>query len=1065
MSTHADPIPPLTARLLGPVRIAVGERVLGVDAWPRRSARSLLLLLLATPGHRLPREGVLDRLWPDADPARAANALYQALHGLRRVLEPTLASGRASSYVEADRDSVALREDPGLWTDVDAMERALDRVPAAGGDERSEALRAALDLYAGDLLAHEPGHEWAVVRRERLRRRRRDAVLALADHALAGGDPGSVVADLERVTNDDPSDEAVHRALMRAFAAAGRRDRALRQYEHCRDALRDDLDVAPDPETEALRAEIAAQDAPTKTSAATARAPSPATRFAPVPAPPNALVGRDRELAALADLLWEPGVRLITVTGPGGVGKTRLAQEAARRLGAEFDDGVGYVALAAVRDPAFVLPAVARALGAEDIPGRTALAAVAATIGDGAVLLVLDNLEQVVAAGPDLAAVLDVCPRLTLLTTSREPLHLRAEHEFPTPPLAIPGARWPSLAALARSEAVDLFARRMRAVRPDFVLADANAVTVAELCARLDGLPLALELAAARGRSLSPEQMLAGLADRFALLADGFRDLPPRQRTIRDAISWSYDLLSAPEQALARRLSVFVGGCTIEDAAAVIGRAGDGKRGEEVAARDDPAACQAALDALVEKSWARWERSVDGIRFSMLETIREFGLERLAEHDEVDALRRAHAGVFLDLAERADPELVGPGQAAWLDRLQRDHANLGAAMSWATAADDRETADVALRMAAALHRYWRLRGYLTEGRARLKAALAHDGDPDARANALRVAGDLASDQGDNAEAIPLLEAAIATWRASGGRPIGLARTLAARGQVAHEQGDFAHATALHAEALALSEEHHDRWGIAQAHASLGNVAYYQGDLALTETYWMAAVDLFGALGDRANVAAQLGNLANFMIQRGELDRARDYCEQALTVQRQLDLRIGMAISIVALGGVAQAQGDFPRAIARYEESIPLFRDLRYPNGEAVARHNLGVIALETGDLAGAMTNLAASLSLLVESGDRARAAMALESLARVHGAEARWERSARLLGAAAALWDATGASRDPNDEATIAQLHAAARDTLGADAFDRAHAAGRALPPTEAAAGASAEAAETRRSD
>ena len=1036
MTTGAsDPLPPLTARLLGPVRIAVGERVLSAEYWPRRTARSLLLLLLVTPGYRLSRDHVLDRLWPEEDPERAANALYQALHGLRRVLEPHLARGRDSSYVAADRDAIALRPHPGLWSDVDALDRALDHAAVATGAERAEALRAAIDRYAGDLLAEEPRHEWALARREQLRQRHHDATLALARLALANGDAGSSIADLERLTTDDPTDEAAQRALMRAFAAVGQRERALRQYERCQNALQTELDVAPHAETAALFAEISA--ASVDRSPHLVKATPNRPRFTPVPAPPNALVGRDRELADLQDLLWDPEVRLVTLTGPGGVGKTRLAQEAARQFGNEFSGGVGFVACATVTEAMMVLPTMARALHADDLPGRTALDAIVATVGTDRVLVVLDNLEQVIGAGPDLAAVLDACPGMTMLATSREPLHLRAEHEFTAPSLSVPDERWSTIAGLARYEAVDLFARRMRAVRPDFVLSETNAATVAELCTRLDGLPLAIELAAARGRTLSPGQMLAGLTDRFALLADGYHDLPPRQRTIHDAIAWSFDLLTAPEQTLARRLSVFAGSCTVEDAAAVMAAATG-------ATEATVASTATTIEALVERSWGRWDRAAGESRFAMLETIREFGLARLVEHDERDCLRRAHATVFLDLAERAEPELTGPRQADWLDRLQHDHANLVAALDWATTGSP-PMPDVAFRLAARLHRYWRLRGFLTEGRGWLRAALALDGgDPDGRANALRVAGDLANDQGDNAEAVDLLERAIATWHDSGTRTVGLARALAALGQVAHEQGDFARALALHAEALALNQDLGDQWGIAQGHGNLGTVAYYQGDLALSETHWMAAVDLYRALEDRSNVAAQLSNLANLMTQRGEFDRAREYCEQALAIQRRLDLRLGMAISIVALGGIAFARRELTVAAAHYQESVSLFEDLNYPNGVAVARHNLGVIALETGDPVAARPHLIASLTTLSDIGDRARAAMAIESLARVHGAEGRWDQAARLLGTAAALWDATGASRDPTDEQTIANLHESARAALGSPDFAAEIAAGRA---------------------
>jgi len=352
--------PPLRANLLGPVRLALGERSIPDHAWPRRAARTLLLLLLATPGHRLPRDRVLDLLWPETPPAAAVNALGVALHALRRVLEPDLRAGRASAYVETAGDTVALRAESAAWVDADAFEATLVRAAMAPPAERPALLREALTLYGGDFLSDEPEADWSLAQRERLRRAWRGAVVDLAEHDLASSHPLAAVPALERLVAADPCDEATHRALMRSYAAAGRRFEALGQFERCAKTLRDELGTEPEVETTALAAEIrAAAPVPRSLPAAAI----PARRIDNLPAPPNPLVGRGRELEALHDLLLDPSVRLVTVTGAGGIGKTRLALAAARQAAEEFAGGVCFVSLAPIRDPALVVPTAARVLG------------------------------------------------------------------------------------------------------------------------------------------------------------------------------------------------------------------------------------------------------------------------------------------------------------------------------------------------------------------------------------------------------------------------------------------------------------------------------------------------------------------------------------------------------------------------------------------------------------------------------------------------------------------------------------------------------------------------------
>jgi DNA-binding SARP family transcriptional activator len=563
-----SPAPVVDAHLLGPTRLALGERVIPGEAWSRRSARSLLLLLLVTPDHRLTRDQVIERLWPDIPLQSADQALRKAVHLLRRVLEPRLKSGRNSAYLSVGVDNIALRCDL-VRVDRDTFETLLLRGESASLPERRTLLRQALSLYQGDLLRDEPYAEWAESPRRYLRHLRRRAVLDLAALDADAGEPVQSLSVLQQLFQEDETGEVVLRALMRGLADTGMSDDAIHWYRSGVSGLRGELGVEPESETEELIDRVRAM-------VAVASPPLPGDmRIRPharVPVPPTPITGRVREIDRLQDLLLDEDVRLVTLTGPGGVGKTRLAQEVARRLSEDFSDGVCFVALAAVRDVPLVLPTIAHALGVGESGQFSIVETIAVALQEREMLLVLDNTEQILDAAPESAVLLERCDRLTILATSREPLRLRAEHEVPVSPLALPDITHPDgYHAIARYEAVELFARRAVAVGPDFTLDDENAGAIATLCGRLDGLPLAIELAAAQVRTMSPERLLAGMGDRFALLASGYRDLPSRQQSLRGTIAWSYDLLPSSRRALFRKVSVFAGGFTCDAVEQVIG--------------------------------------------------------------------------------------------------------------------------------------------------------------------------------------------------------------------------------------------------------------------------------------------------------------------------------------------------------------------------------------------------------------------------------------------------------------------------------------------------------------
>jgi predicted ATPase/class 3 adenylate cyclase/Tfp pilus assembly protein PilF len=756
-----------------------------------------------------------------------------------------------------------------------------------------------------------------------------------------------------------------------------------------------------------------------------------------LPAQPTLFVGRERELDEIVSLLSEGGIRLLTLTGPGGTGKTRLALQAAADLLDDFPDGVFFVPLATIADAALAPAAIATALAIPETAGQTPREQVLTELAERSLLLVLDNLEQLPDLGPFVAELLATAPGLAVLATSRAPLRVRGEREYPVLPLPLPGEiSAGSLDAIAASDAVRLFVDRAQAIMPGFALDANNADAVAEIVRRLDGLPLAIELAAARVRLFAPEAMLKRLETRLPLLTGGPRDLPERQRALRATIAWSYDLLTPGEQALFRRLAVFAGGMTL-DAVAYVGR---------------PEGTIDALDGLerlVEHSLI--QTTGDGEsepRFRMLETIREYGLERLAESGEVIDTRSRHLGFFLDLAEQATLELTGPGQGAWLARLEAEHDNLRAALS--SAATLSEDAP-ALRLAAALAPFWEARGHYSEGRDWLERTLARGASEpkSARAAVLTGAGSIARMQGDTTRATELLEAALALADALGDRA-GAGRIHVLLGHVADRRGDLSGAAERFEAALAVAREIGDRALTASALGNLGIVADLNGDSARATAAYEEALAIFRELGDRRREAAALDNLGVVARGQGQLAKATRRYEEAMAVRRELGDAWGIAATLGNLGVVAHQSGDFTQARVYYEESLAGFRALGDLRGVAGTLGNLGTTARLLGNLPEAAALQQEALAIAQDAGDQVGIATELEGIAAVAVAAGISERAVRLIGAAADLRETTGASIPPDDRPDYERTLAAARAQLGPARFEEARDAGHGLRLEEA---------------
>jgi predicted ATPase len=829
-------------------------------------------------------------------------------------------------------------------------------------------------------------------------------------------------------------------------------------------------------------------------AAARGAAPPGGPSAPPLPIPPTSFVGREAALAEVTDLLGT--TRLLTLTGAGGCGKTRLALEAAAGAAERYAHGVRWVDLAPLAEPALVPDAVAAALGAREAPGRSAREALLDALRDKTLLLALDNCEHLVEAAASLAeAALLAGPGVRVLATSREPLRAAGEVTWPVPPLAVPpepDGDGPLSARLAGYAAARLFADRAAAAAPGFALTDANAAAVARVCRRLDGIPLALEMAAARVRALPVEQIAARLDDafdpeparppdarpagggRFDLLDAGGRTAPPRQRTLRATLDWSHGLLADDERTLFRRLGVFAGGFALEAAEAVGG-------GGDLA----PTAVVGLLAGLVEKSLVVAESRGGAARYRLLETVRAYARERLAGAAEAAAAAERHARFYVALGEHAGPALFAPAYDAWLDRLEDALADLRAALAWCL----RHDPAAGLRLVGALWRFWRLRAHYAEGRRWAEELLARaPADAPARGAALLVAGTLAHDLGDASAARARLGESLPLLRAAGDRR-GAADALMGLGQLA--EGDPARARALLEESLALYR------AIGDTSGGIGNRLYYLGQLALAAGDHTAARRLFGEslasarAGTHAgNVGGALAHLGILATAEGDYGRARALLEEALAVARPVAHRAAVGWFLGLLGRLAWFEGAPQRADALLRENLERNREAGARGGVAWALRQLGSLARAAGEPAGPLLEESLALSrasgaragagwtlgqlaaLASEAGDPGRAAeLARESLGLFRALGLRTgaayglrlaatsalragapARAVRLHGAAAAAYPHVPPDLGPAEPALWEADLRTARAALGGAAFAAAWAAGAATPLDRAVA-------------
>ncbi|HEX6482055.1 MAG TPA: LuxR C-terminal-related transcriptional regulator, partial [Ktedonobacteraceae bacterium] len=756
-----------------------------------------------------------------------------------------------------------------------------------------------------------------------------------------------------------------------------------------------------------------------------------------LPVQPTPFLGREREVAAIGDLLRREELHLVTLTGPGGTGKTRLALQVAADLSDLFASGVFFVNLAPISDPALVVPTIAETLVIREGSGRALLERLVEHLRPRQLLLLLDNFEQVVSAAEQVVALLTACPRLKVLVTSREVLHVRAEHEFPVPPLAVPDPdHLPDLAILLHQAAVALFLQQAQAVRPDFQLTDANARIIAELCARLDGLPLAIELAAARMKLFSPRALLARLGQRLSVLTSASRDVPARQQTLRNTIAWSYHLLDTREQRLFRRLSVFVGGCTIEAIEALSTFRG----GSE----SEPALDTVA--SLVDKSLLQQVEQQVGeeSRFMMLETIREYALESLEALGETEAARKAHAAYFLRLTEEAEQGMAGPQQAVLLERLEQEHDNLRAAMQWSLEQAGEGKA-IALRLGGALYSFWYGRAYFSEGRDFLERALSRSDEVAApvRAKALYAASQLHKVLGSLDRAEALCEESLALYRELAD-PLGIANCLHLLADIAWDRGDLAVARALGEESLLLFREGGDKGSIADVLHHLGTLAVEQGEYARGRDLLTESLTINRELGNIRTMADSLLNLARlYHVSGSNLAQAHTLLDESLTLSREVGDKEEIAFCLNLWGILALSEGDTASARSLNEQALALFREMQQPRGTALSLYALAKVATVGGDYARSQALYEQGVGVAHKAGGKRMIPTGLEGLAAAVAAQGNHVWAAHLWGAAEALREALGTPFPPVEHVSYNRAVTAARTQFGEQAFARAWAEGR----------------------
>jgi len=1076
-------------RILGSVE--VDNSGLAVDLGGLRE-RTLLARLLLAAGQVVSADRLADDLWAGEPPPHSMATLRVYVSRLRRSLGP--AAGALVTQPPGYRLQVEAGQlDASRFEHlVSAARQDLD---AGNADAAAAGLRTALELWRGPALCDVADFAFAQADVARLEEARLAALEDRVEADLACGRHASLTGELDGLAAAHPLRERLCGQRMTALYRCGRQADALSAYRELSTRLADELGIDPNPQLNRLHEAIlrqepgldwhpaaaagaahpAAQQGGPARRGGLARRGGPAHRGGPggqggpdaqgsaeppgetqqaippagpaapgLPAETTSFVGREAELAIIEDLLGLS--RLLTLTGPGGSGKTRLALRAGAQAQSRHFDGVWLVELAQITRPELVVPVTARALSIREEPGRPLLDSIIDGLSGRDLLLVVDNCEHVLDAVAELVnALLRGCAELRVLATSQSRLGLAGEATWPVPPLVLPPPDARDPLVVAQAESVRLFCERGALARPGFGLTAGNADAVSEICRRLDGIPLALELAAARVNALTAGQLAARLDDRFRLLAGASRGGLPRHRTLQAAIEWSHDLLSETEQVCLRRLAVFAGGCTLEAAEAVC-------PGGPLA----PELVFQTVTSLVDKSLLTVEERLGSMRYGMLESIHQYARQKLAKAGESAELSRRQLGWLLDFAAEAD--LDGPDQGAWLDLLEAELDNFRAGLEWSLTAPEqapgRTGPESALALAGALAPFWIVRGHIGLGRRWLDAALSAAGpgaDRRLRAVALDGAGQLAAVHADFAAQRICQQESLAIWRELGDGAR-VASCLGDLGAAAHILGDYSAARVMYTEALELASGAGEAQQMARSLSGLGRLALHAGDLAQATSFYAESMARFNEVGDLRRATLILGNLGVVALDQGDFTLSKARLEEHLGNARKLGDRKLIGGALTNLGMVAHNAGHLDRAAELHQQALDLAGQVGDRRLSAVALTNLGLVSLARKDFAAARAFHRRGLELAEAVGERRCVAESLEGIAEADAAEGDAERAAVLFGASGALRALIGSPIPGPDLARFNEAVAATELALGSERFSAARARGAAMPADRAAA-------------
>ncbi len=1084
MPTTCSPEPALDAsvsslriQMFGQMSVWVSGELLR----PLRTRKGYWLLALLALKARQPveRHWLAGTLWPDSPEPVALKNLRNSLHDLKQAL------GSTSSCVI----SPALGRLSLILAEVEIDLHQFDQLIASGNIQQMERAAA---LYAGPLL-EECSEEWVILDRMQRQHAYLDTLEALARAACEAGQPKRAAKWLRACVAEDPLRESAQAALMSALASAGDYAAATQVYRALRLKLHDELYSQPSSDTTALYERIRVNSRLAPTSAAPGRLPY--THLDPhriergdqtsdqlqtqsnLPNPVTTFIGRWSETEQVIDLLAKS--RLLTLTGAGGCGKTRLALHVSSRLHARYPDGVWLIELAAITDPGLVPQAVATVANIQAHSGSTITETLCSELKSKKLLLVIDNCEHLIAACAGMAAeLLRCCPQVSIIATSREKLGIAGEQTYRVPALTLPdpGAKL-NIATAGEYESVRLFVERATLNRPDFMLGSQNIDVVAAICCRLDGMPLAIELAAARMQSLSVKDIHDRINDRFRLLTGGDRTALPRHQTLRALIDWSFDLIDNREALVMSRLSVFAGGFTLEAAENIT-------QGEPAAgSRIDPWEILDVLAGLVDKSLVNAAERDGVVRYTVLETIAHYARERLTCIGECGAAQRRHRDYYSELAGQATLQLQGPMQGEALRRLDVENDNIRAALTCCE--EDSASAEDGLKLVSVLWRYWNIRGYYTEGRhclnraldraearqsdnslvtAELATALAGAGilanaqadyacardmwskalsayralhSQSGVAHMLNNLGQLAINQSDHAAARPLLIESLSMFREMGDR-VGCSFALNNLGNVDHALCDYPAAKAHHEESLALRRDKGDLGGAAASLHNLANIAHDQHDYETATRLHEESLAVFRELGDRQNTAYALNNLGNIRHEMGDFDQAKALHEESLQLRIDLGSTGTAAHSMYNLGAVACSKGEYDLARELCNSSLAIFRNLDDQQGIGYVLNTLGNVALEQGEYDEAGVLMLGSLRIRSALGDRHGAAVSLQSMSSLLIALGNARLALNLMAAATVLRDSLMISLSPRDRIAYEKLINRTCSALGPDLFDAA---------------------------